>query len=86
VKWTEDEWWNLESLTSTFELVDGDFKHYKGDWAFTPSDSGTKIRMTLDFDLGLPLVGPLIVKLLDKIMQNNIDGMLKAIKERAESE
>ncbi len=86
VKWTEDAWWNLDSLTSTFELVEGDYKHYKGDWTFTPSDSDTKIRLTIDFDLGLPLVGPLIVKLLDNIMQNNIDGMLKAIKERAESE
>jgi ribosome-associated toxin RatA of RatAB toxin-antitoxin module len=85
VKWTEDEWWDRDTLTSRFELVEGDYKHYKGDWKFTASDSGTIIKLTVDYDLGLPLIGPMIVKLLDNIMQNNLDSMLKAIKEKAEN-
>ncbi len=84
VNWTEDEWWDESALTSRFELVEGDYKHYRGDWAFTQIETGTRIRMTVDFDLGLPLIGPMIVKLLDRVMQNNIDGMLKAIKKHAE--
>lgn len=85
IKWTEEEWWDSENLSSKFELVEGDYKHYRGDWAFEKTNGGTKIRLTVDFDLGLPLVGPMIGKLLDKIMQSNIDGMLEAIKKRAES-
>ena len=84
IRWTEDAWWDPASLTSRFEQVEGDYKHYRGDWAFTPSAGGALIRLTVDFDLGLPLIGPMIVKLLDNVMQKNIDGMLSAIKGRAE--
>ena len=55
-------------------FIDGEL-----DCAWWPND-------TWGFDLGLPLIGPMIVKLLDKIMQDNIDGMLRAIKDRAERE
>jgi len=84
VKWTEEAWWDEKTLSCHFELLEGDYTHYKGSWEFTPVEGGTKIRLSTDYDLGLPLVGPLIGKLLDKIMRDNLDGMLKAIKERAE--
>jgi ribosome-associated toxin RatA of RatAB toxin-antitoxin module len=84
VKWIEEEMWNEGTLSSTFDLLEGDYTHYKGDWVFTRDNGGTKITLTADYDLGLPLVGPLIGKLLDKIMKDNLDGMLKAIKERSE--
>jgi ribosome-associated toxin RatA of RatAB toxin-antitoxin module len=85
VKWIEDEWWDADSLTSKFEQVEGDYKHYFGGWSFTETENGTRVKLTVDFDLGLPLIGPMIVKLLDKLTQGNLDSMLKAIKERAES-
>lgn len=84
VKWIEDEWWDRENLTSKFEQVEGDYKHYHGDWTFTATDSGTHVKLTVDFDLGLPLIGPIIVRLLDNLTQSNLDSMLKAIKDRAE--
>ncbi len=84
IKWTEEEWWDEASLSSKFELVEGDYKHYRGNWAFEDLDGNTKITLTVDYDLGLPLVGALIAKLLDKIMQDNLDGMLGAIKTRVE--
>jgi len=85
IKWTEDEWWDENALTSRFQLVEGDYKHYFGDWTFEDVGGKTKITLKVDYDLGLPLIGPMIVKLLDKIVQNNLDGMLSAIKTRAEN-
>lgn len=84
VKWIEDAWWDSEALTSKFEQVEGDYKHYHGDWAFTETESGTQVKLTVDYDLGLPLIGPMIVKLLDNLVRNNLDSMLKAIRDRAE--
>ena len=85
IKWVEDEWWDAETLKCKFKLVEGDYKKYSGTWDISPTDRGSRIILTVDFDLGLPLIGPLINKLLDKIMKDNLDGMLKAIKIQAEA-
>ena len=85
IKWVEEEYWNESELSSRFSLLEGDYTHYRGEWKFIPTERGTHVSLTVDYDLGLPLIGPLIGKLLDKLMKDNLDGMLKAIKERAES-
>jgi coenzyme Q-binding protein COQ10 len=85
VRWVEEERWNVSNLTADFTLIEGDYKKYGGKWGFEKFDGGkTKLSLEIDFDLGLPLVGPLINKLLDKLMLTNCQGMLDAIKTRVE--
>ena len=85
VRWEEEEKWDAENRTCTFAQTRGDYKHYKGDWKFEESGDITQVELTVDYDLGLPLIGPLIKKLLDKIMRENCDSMLNALKEKAET-
>lgn len=85
VRWVEEERWNASNLSADFTLVEGDYKKYGGKWGFEKlGDGKTKLSLEIDFDLGLPLVGPLINKLLDKLMLSNCQGMLDAIKTRVE--
>jgi coenzyme Q-binding protein COQ10 len=85
VRWVEEVRWNASNLSADFTLIKGDYKKYGGKWRFKKLDGGkTKLSLEIDFDLGLPLVGPLINKLLDKIMLTNCQGMLDAIKIRVE--
>ena len=86
VRWVEEEIWDPNELTGEFSLVKGDYKTYGGNWEFEEvDDDKTRLTLKLDFDLGLPLVGSIINKLLDKIMLTNCQGMLDAIKKRVES-
>ena len=85
VRWVEEVRWNESDLTADFSLIEGDYKTYGGKWGFEKLDDGkTKLTLEIDFDLGLPLVGALIDKLLDKLMLTNCQGMLEAIKQRVE--
>lgn len=85
VRWIEEERWNRENLTGDFDLVEGDYKHYKGSWNFESIDNNkTRMSLEIDFDLGLPLVGAIINKLIDKLMLTNCQSMLEAIKKRVE--
>ena len=85
VRWIEEEIWNPKELKGEFRLIEGDYKYYGGNWEFEQtSDGKTVLTLNIDFDLGLPLVGPLINKLLDKLMLSNCQGMLEAIKRRVE--
>jgi ribosome-associated toxin RatA of RatAB toxin-antitoxin module len=86
VRWVEEEIWDSDKLAGKFSLIEGDYKTYGGNWGFEKVDDGkTRLTLELDFDLGLPLVGPIINKLLDKLMLTNCQGMLDAIKKRVES-
>ena len=87
IRWVEDEFWKLDERTCDFVQVSGDYKKYSGKWVFEPlMDGATQVTLTTDFDLGLPLVGAIINKLLDKLMRDNCQAMLNAIKERVESQ
>lgn len=86
VRWTEEERWDFAARRCDYHQLEGDYKAYRGWWTFEPSaDGGTEVTLACDFDLGLPLVGPLINRLLDKLMRDNCQAMLAAIKSRAES-
>ena len=86
IRWVEDEFWKPDERTCEFVQVSGDYKKYSGRWTFAPQPDGTtQVTLTTDFDLGLPLVGAIINKLLDKLMRDNCQAMLNAIKARVES-
>lgn len=86
IRWIEEETWNRDTRRCEFRQLEGDYKKYEGYWTFEPTvDGGTEITLVTDFDLGLPLVGAIINKLLDKLMRENCEAMLKAIKARVES-
>jgi ribosome-associated toxin RatA of RatAB toxin-antitoxin module len=84
IHWEEEEKWNHDDFTASFSQTKGDYKSYGGLWELTTDAGVTKVKLTVDYDLGLPLIGPLINKLLDKLMKENCDSMLKALKEQAE--
>lgn len=85
VRWVEESRWDLSNLSADLKLIEGDYKKYSGKWRFEKLDDGkTNLSLEIDFDLGLPLVGPLINKLIDKLMLTNCQGMLDAIKTRVE--
>lgn len=79
IGWTERDSWDSAAQTCTFELVEGDMKQYSGVWTFTPQDNGTLVELRVRFELGIPLLGPLVNRIVDQIMQHNCDDLLAAL-------
>ncbi len=79
VKWTERDVWDATALSCTFELVEGDMKVYNGVWTFTEADGGCLVELAVDFELGIPLLGPMINSIVDQLMQQNCDELLAAL-------
>ena len=84
IKWVEEDLWDEQAKTCNFRLVRGDFKSYSGTWTFEPEGGGTKYTSVIDFEYNIPLIGPIIKSLVAKLMKQNVDNMLAAIKARAE--
>ncbi|HSV32336.1 MAG TPA: SRPBCC family protein [Atribacteraceae bacterium] len=81
VKWRERDIWDDEKRECRFHLLEGDFKKYQGIWRFLPDNEKTRIELKLEYDLGLPLIGPLINAFLKKKMTENSQSMLKALQQ-----
>jgi ribosome-associated toxin RatA of RatAB toxin-antitoxin module len=85
IKWVEEDEWDEQAKTCGFKLVKGDFRSYSGLWTFESVDGGTKFTSVIDFEYEIPLIGPIIKSLVAKLMKQNVDNMLNAIKQKVES-
>ncbi len=85
VRWTEQDTWDDAAHTCRFVQTKGDYTAYGGLWTFTREGDGrTKFSSAIDYELEIPLIGPLLKKVVARLMQDNTQKILDAIKVRAE--
>lgn len=84
IKWTELDTFDDENLHIAYSQIEGDLKKMQGEWILTPVPEGTEIKLTVDFEFGIPMIAGLLNPILKKKVRLNSENMLKAIKERVE--
>ncbi len=84
INWTEEDLWSNEEHACRFWILKGDFNKYEGEWRFLESGGGTEVVLNLEYEIIIPLVGALMGKVVQKLMQENSDGTLAALKTEAE--
>lgn len=82
VRWLEEEEWDDQNLKNRFFSPEGDFDRYEGTWVFQPEGEGTRVVLTLTYELTIPIFGGLLQKLVQKLMQENVESLLKGLEER----
>lgn len=83
IKWTEEDHWDDAGHVCTFAQIQGDFTEYRGTWSFQDADGATEVEIVLHYEYNIPLIGPLIQKLLLKKVQASCDNILQGLQERA---
>lgn len=84
VAWTEEDEWDDQRRMCTFRQREGDFDRFEGVWTFHPAPGGCAVRLVLDYELHIPLLGPLLTNLVRQLVRKNAEGMLEALRRRAE--
>ncbi|QJW44386.1 cyclase [bacterium BFN5] len=84
IKWTELDVFDDENLHISYRQLEGDLKRFEGEWSLTSIDGGTEIKLTVDFEFGIPMIAGLLNPILKKKVRENSANMLKAIKEKME--
>ena len=82
--WTEEDIWNTEDHTCRFWQLMGDFTEYRGEWSFKEADGGTRVHLKIDYKFEVPLVGAMMQKVVQKLLQENSDEMLHCLRTEAE--
>ncbi len=85
IKWTELDTFDDETMHISYRQLEGDLKRFEGEWILTPTSDGTEIKLTVDFEFGIPMIAGLLNPILKKKVRENSENMLKAIKEKMES-
>lgn len=83
-KWQEKDVFDDENLNITYQQTAGDLKKFEGQWRFTRENGGTRITLTVDFEMGIPMLAGLLNPILKKKVKSNSEAMLLAIKEQVE--
>lgn len=86
VRWTQEDVWNHDTHTCTFTQVKGDYDKMVGTWQFSAENDGTRFDSVLDYEYSVPGLGPLVGKVIYGLVVKNMEGVLGAIKKRAETQ
>lgn len=85
VRWTEEDIWDNAAYTCRFRQTKGDYTAYGGLWTFTTEGPDvTRFQSEIDYELDIPLIGPLLKAVVARLMRDNTQKILDAIKARAE--
>ncbi len=86
IKWTELDNFDDNNMHISYKQIEGDLKKFEGEWILTPVAGGTEIKLTVDFEFGIPMIAGLLNPILKRKVRDNSMNMLTAIKERMENQ
>jgi ribosome-associated toxin RatA of RatAB toxin-antitoxin module len=84
IRWVEEDEWDDVAHVCVFRQTAGDFSKYEGEWRFEATPEGTFTSLTVEFELDVPLAGPLLSNLVRVLMRKNCENMLTALKAQLE--
>lgn len=84
IRWVEEDLWDDAAMKCVFRSLSGDWDRYQGEWSFSPEGSGARARLRIEYEYNVPLIGPLIKKLLHKLVVRNVEETLAGLRARAE--
>lgn len=79
LRWQEEDTFDEARMRISYRQLAGDLRRFEGAWQIVPEDGGARVELTADFDLGIPMLAPLVEPLLTKRIEENCRGMLRAI-------
>lgn len=85
VKWQQEDVWDDTAKTCTFRQVKGDYDSMSGLWSFREENGGTRFESTMDYEYSVPGLGPMVGKVIFGLVKKNVQDILDAIRDRAES-
>jgi len=85
VRWTQQDIWDHDAHICEFTQVKGDYDKMIGSWKFTKENEGTRFDSVLEYEYVVPGLGTLVGKVIYGLVVKNMEGVLGAIKSRAEA-
>lgn len=83
--WTEQDLFDDQARRIDYRMVKGDLKKFEGAWTFEPAGNGTLVRLTVDFEMGIPMFASLLNPIAVLTVRQNCEAMLAGMKQQVEA-
>jgi ribosome-associated toxin RatA of RatAB toxin-antitoxin module len=78
--WVEREETNEEKLRIDYRQIKGEMAAFEGYWQLEPlNDCTTKVTLTVQFDIGIPLMSDMLNPVAERALQDNSLRMLRSL-------
>ncbi len=84
--WTERDRWDDQEMSCSFAMEQGDLKSYHGVWRFKAEDGSCLSELEVEFELGIPMLGPLVEQLVADRLRENLNQLMQALEKLCEKE
>jgi coenzyme Q-binding protein COQ10 len=85
-RWQERDVFDEANRRITYRQVSGDLKRFEGEWRVEEEADGVRVTLKVDFDFGVPMLSSLLNPVASLKLRQNGEAMLRAIKNRCETE
>jgi ribosome-associated toxin RatA of RatAB toxin-antitoxin module len=85
IEWTEEDRFDDHAPRIDYKLIEGDLDTFEGAWTFVAQAGGTRVRLTVEYDFGVPTLAELIGPTLATKVRENCTMMLAGLKAEAEA-
>lgn len=84
VYWKEEDFFDQANYQVQFNMLEGNYKEYRGHWLIRAAHNSTKVSIKLEVDWGIPVLEKYVGKALENKARRGLLGMLRAIKNKVE--
>jgi|LSQX01.3.fsa_nt_gb ribosome-associated toxin RatA of RatAB toxin-antitoxin module len=81
-RWTERDEFDDAARVIRYRQLSGDLAEFKGEWRFEDTDDGVRVVLSVEFELGIPMLAALLNPVLIKAVESNADQLLQALGRR----
>ena len=83
--WVEKDYLDGEPLSLKFEMLDGDFDVFRGQWKTQEKEGGIHLSLTLEYEMNIPVIQVALGDVLKEKFQTYASLLVKAVGEQAQS-
>ena len=82
IRWTQEDRWVTPTRVE-FNQIQGDYDKMEGYWEFTEVNGATEFTNVLDYEYRVPLLGPLVGRVVEFLVRQNLESIMDGIEKRA---
>ncbi|MFD9477510.1 MULTISPECIES: type II toxin-antitoxin system RatA family toxin [Streptomyces] len=82
LEWEEEEVIDHEGRIITFHQIEGDMAYFKGTWQVIEDSEVTRVRLEVDFDIGIPLLAEMLNPVASRALEDYSNEVVRHLEER----